>query len=63
MVIRKNLLSGGVVETGCPGKWWSHHPWRFSRKEMWHLGKWVTGHGGDGLMVGLDDRCGLFQSS
>jgi len=16
------------IETGCPGKWWSHHPWR-----------------------------------
>jgi len=19
------------VGTGCPGKWWSHHPWRCSK--------------------------------
>ena len=19
------------IETGCPGRWWSHHPWRCSR--------------------------------
>ena len=23
--------------TGCPGRWWSHHPWRCSRAVwMWH---------------------------
>jgi len=26
------------------------------------LGDMVSGHGGDGLMVGLDDLSGLFQS-
>jgi len=20
------------IRTGCPGKWWSHHPWRCSEK-------------------------------
>jgi len=29
--------------------------------EMWHRGTWVSGHGGDGLMVGFDDIRGLFQ--
>jgi len=19
------------IGTGCPGKWWSHHPWRCSK--------------------------------
>ena len=26
--------------TGCPGRWWSHHPWSFSRKE--EASHWVT---------------------
>jgi len=27
--------------TGCPGRWWSHHPWRSSRTVwMWHWGTW-----------------------
>jgi len=26
---------------------------------MWHWRTWFSGHGGDGLMVGLDDLCGL----
>ena len=48
--------------TGCPGKWWSHHPWRCSiTVEMWHWGAWFSGHGGDGLVVGLNNLCGLFQ--
>jgi len=48
---------------GCPGRWWSHRPWRRSRN-IWIL---FEGHGlvrsiGDGWMVGLvDDLEGLFQ--
>ena len=22
------------IGTGCPGKWWSHHPWRCSKKSV-----------------------------
>jgi len=29
--------------------------------EIRYLGVWITGHGGDGLMVGLDELSGLFQ--
>jgi len=26
--------------TGCPGRWWSYHPWRYSRAVwMWHWGR------------------------
>jgi len=28
---------------------------------MWHQGTWFSGHGGGGLMVGLDNLIGLFQ--
>ena len=28
---------------------------------MQHRGAWLSGHGGDGLMVGLDDVSGLLQ--
>jgi len=36
-----------------PGKWWNHHLWGFLRKgHVWHLGMWLSGHGGDGLTVG-----------
>lgn len=45
----------GEVSIGCPGSWWSHHPWRYSRKGlMYLLGTWFTGHGDDGLAIGLD---------
>jgi len=28
--------------TGCPGRWWNHHPWRCPRTmEMWHWGTWL----------------------
>ena len=48
--------------TGCPGRWWGHHPWGYSRTVwMWHWGTWLSGHGGHGLMVGLDGLRGLFQ--
>lgn len=28
---------------------------------MWHRGAWFSGHGGDRLMIGLDDLGGSFQ--
>ena len=40
-------------ETGCLGRWWSHHPWRCSGNVgMWRLGICISGHGGGGLAVG-----------
>jgi len=48
--------------TGCPGSWWSHHPWRHSKTVwMWQFRTWFSRHGGVGLAVGLDDLRGLFQ--
>jgi len=30
--IRKNFfIERVVIGTGCPGKWWSEHPWRCSK--------------------------------
>jgi len=23
----------GIV-TGCPGRWWGHHPWRYTKKHV-----------------------------
>ena len=47
------------IARGCPGRWGNHHPWRCSRTmEIWDV---VSRHGGDGLIVGLDDPRGLFQ--
>ena len=41
------------IGMGCPGRWWSHHPWKRSRNmEAWHLGTWESEHSVDGL--GLD---------
>ena len=29
------------IGTGCPGKWWGHHPWRYLRDmRMWCWGIW-----------------------
>ena len=51
------------IGTGCPGRWWSGHLQRYPRNVyMWHWGTWFSGHGGFGLMVGLDDLSSLFQS-
>jgi len=38
------------IGTGCPGRWWSHHPWRGSKNVyVWHFGAWFSRHGwGDG---------------
>jgi len=48
--------------TGCPGKWWSHHPWRCSKNVyMWHFRTWFSRHSGVRLTVGLDDLGGLLQ--
>ena len=35
------------IGTGCPGKWWSHHPWRCSK--MCRYG--TLGHGLAGMVV------------
>jgi len=29
---------------------------------MWHFGTWFSRHGGVGVMLGLDELRGLFQS-
>ena len=48
--------------TGCPGRWWSHHPWRFSKNVlMWHFRTRFSRRGGVGLTLGLHDLRGLFQ--
>ena len=40
--------------TGCPGRWWSHHPWRCpTTVEMWHWGMWSEGILDDGLELNL----------
>jgi len=57
----KGLSSSG---TGCPGQWWSHHPWRYLKDvQAWCLGTWFSGGlGSVRLMVGLDDLKDLFQT-
>lgn len=41
-------------------KWRSHHPWRFfKRRADVALRAMVSGHGEDGLMVGLDNLSDL----
>jgi len=48
--------------TGCPGEWWSHHPWGCSRTmEMWYWVTWLVGSISGRWMVGLDDLWDLFQ--
>ncbi|KAK4832384.1 hypothetical protein QYF61_022239 [Mycteria americana] len=51
------LLKGwSSIGTGCPERWWSHHPWRSSKNvKMWHFRTRYSRHGGVGLTVGLDD--------
>jgi len=35
---------GWGIGTGCPGRWWSHRPWRCSRAVwMWLWGPWAVG--------------------
>ena len=49
MSSRKECSRIGIC---CPGRWWSHRPWRCPRAmEMWHWGDMVSGHGGDGLRL------------
>jgi len=50
------MLVDGLM--GCPGRWWSHH---FKNCVDVALRDMVSDHGGDGLMVGVDDFSGLFQ--
>ncbi|KAK4808486.1 LOW QUALITY PROTEIN: hypothetical protein QYF61_005803 [Mycteria americana] len=66
--IRKNfftkITSLPSIATGCPGKWLSHHPWRYL-KDVWMrcLGTWCSGGlGSVRFMVGLDDLKGEVQS-
>lgn len=33
----------------------------FKKRVDWHLGKWFSGHGEDGLTVGLDDYNSLVR--
>jgi len=41
--------------TGCPGQWWSPHPWRGSRTVwMWHLGTGLPAVGDPASAGGLD---------
>jgi len=48
--------------TGCSGGWWSHCPLEvFKSRVDVALRDMVSGHGGGGLTVGLDDLSGLFQ--
>ena len=64
MEIGKNFLTERVVRLGpgCPGQWWSPHPWRGSKTMwMWPLGTWSSRHGGVGLAVGFDDLGDLLQ--
>ena len=43
------------IGTGCPGRWWSHCPWRCSRSvEMWHWRTWPVGNIGGRWTVRLD---------
>jgi len=60
---KKSLLKEwSDIGPGCPGKWWSHHPWRCSKNVyMWYFGIWFSRHGGVGLMVRLGGLRGLFQ--
>jgi len=51
--IRKNSLlkEWSGIGPGCPGQWWSPHPWMGSKTVwMWHFR-----HGGVGVTVGLHD--------
>jgi len=50
------------IGPGCPGQWWSPHPWRGSKNVwMWHYRTWFSRHGGVGVTVGLDDFRGVLQ--
>jgi len=48
--VRKNFFSQRVARcwNGCPGRWWSHHPWRCSR----NVQMLYWGFSGEILMVG-----------
>jgi len=47
--------------TGCSGRRWTHHPWGCSRAVSVALRGVDSGHGGDGLVLGLGDLSDLFQ--
>lgn len=32
--IRNNFFMVSNIGTGCPGRWWNHHPWRYLRN-LW----------------------------
>lgn len=55
----KGWLGAG---TGCPGKWWSHCPWKHIKDMgLWWLATWFSGgFGSVRLMVGRDYLKNLF---
>jgi len=56
------LKAWSGIGPGCPGRWWSPHPWRGSKTVwMWHFRTCFSRRGGVGVTVGLDDLRGLFQ--
>lgn len=62
--INKNSLLGwSGFGIGCPGRWWSHHPWRGSRGVwIWLWVMWFRGYSGiAGWTAGLDVLEGPFQ--
>lgn len=52
-----------VIATGCPGKWWNCHPWRYlGHTWMRCLGMQFSGaFVSVRLMIGNDDLKGHFQ--
>ena len=60
-----SLKGLSFIGGGCPGKWLSHHPWRYLKwTQMRCLGTWLSGGLGSArLMVGLDyiKKNNLFQ--
>jgi len=61
---RLSSLKGlSSIGTGCPGKWLSHHAWRYLRRvDVALRGACCSGGLGNVMsMVELDDPKGLFQ--
>lgn len=62
--IRRNSFMESVlnIRMDCPGRWWSHHLWRCSRKNRsWQSVLWSSWRSGDQSKVGCNDLRGLSQ--